>query len=130
HRGQARRHAIPPRAAGADRAGFRARRGALSSAFDEAENRGTAVALPLPAAGGAFHNIRRDFQRAFQLQSRTGTATLPEKIAIAASTPGLHALLVYRFTAWGMATLTLPVLRTVMKLVYLILSKLMVVLWG
>jgi serine O-acetyltransferase len=83
-----------------------------------------------PAIPRMFANVRRDLQRYFALNSRNGAPSFFEKLAIVADTPGLHATLVYRFASWGNRNLRFLPLRIAMKLVYFVLDKLMIVLWG
>ncbi|HET9651737.1 MAG TPA: hypothetical protein VFP36_06085 [Usitatibacter sp.] len=78
----------------------------------------------------AFANVRRDVQRYFGLESGDGAPSLLRKLAIVANSPGLHAVLVYRFASWGNRGLRFTPLRVPMKVVYFLLDKLMSMLWG
>ena len=83
-----------------------------------------------PAPLPMFAYVRRDLQRYFDLDSRTGKPSLGEKLAIVAMTPGVHAVLVFRFTSWLDRTIRWAPLRIVPKVVYMVLDMLVIILWG
>ncbi|HSN20009.1 MAG TPA: hypothetical protein VLS49_04985, partial [Usitatibacter sp.] len=82
------------------------------------------------AARRRLANVRRDLQRYFELDSRTGNPTALEKLAIVLKSPGLHAVVVYRFTSWLHRALGCGPLRIVPKIAYFVLDTVVIVLWG
>ena len=83
-----------------------------------------------PARRTMFEYVRRDLQRYFALDSRTGKPSVFEKLAIIALTPGLHAVLVFRLSKWLERTITFAPLRFIPKVVYGVLDIVVIVLWG
>lgn len=77
-----------------------------------------------------FDRIRRDCQRYYALDSKTGRPGLWERVCIVAGTPGLHAVFVYRFGAWINRTFRHKPIRAPFKLAYGLLDWLSFVLWG
>jgi len=77
-----------------------------------------------------FDRVRRDCQRYFALDSKTGRPGAWERACIIAGTPGLHAVFVYRFGAWINRTFRHKLVRAPFKLVYGLLDWLSFVLWG
>ncbi|HZZ93413.1 MAG TPA: hypothetical protein VFE23_12695 [Usitatibacter sp.] len=83
-----------------------------------------------PATGTMFPCVRRDMQRYFELDSRTGSPSALEKLAICALSPGLHSVLAYRFASWLNRNIRFAPLRIVPKVVYFVLERIVVILWG
>lgn len=77
-----------------------------------------------------FERLRRDLQRYFTIESRTGTPTLGEKLKILIESHGLQAVMVYRFGAWIDRSVTAPALKLPLKAVYLSLHEAMLAIWG
>jgi serine O-acetyltransferase len=77
-----------------------------------------------------FERVRRDLKRYFVIESRTGTPTLLEKVKILAESHGLQALFVYRFGSWINRSVSQPMLRLPLKVVYLSLHETMNALYG
>lgn len=75
-------------------------------------------------------NVRRDLRRYFELDSRTGNPSTLEKLAIVLKSPGLHAVLVYRFTSCLQRNLRFAPLRIVSKIIYFVLDTLVIAVWG
>jgi serine O-acetyltransferase len=74
--------------------------------------------------------VRRDLQRYFELNSRDGSPSFVEKLGIVLNSPGLHAVLVYRFGSWVNRNLRFWLLRYAFKIVHFVLDKLVIILWG
>lgn len=77
-----------------------------------------------------FDLFKRDLQRYYSLDSRDGCPGFFEKLRIIFDAPGLHAMAVYRFGSWVNRTVRFKLLRAPLKLVYHLLDKLCVILWG
>jgi serine O-acetyltransferase len=74
--------------------------------------------------------VKRDLRRYFALDSSNGNPSILEKIRIVIGTPGLQAILVYRFGSWVDRKLRFAPLRIPAKLLYLFLDKLCIICWG
>jgi serine O-acetyltransferase len=77
-----------------------------------------------------FALVRRDLARYFSLDSRDGRPGGLEKVGIVLGSPGLHAVLVYRLGSWIQRAVRPRLLRIPLKVVYLLLHKACIVLWG
>ncbi len=77
-----------------------------------------------------FERVRRDLQRYFTIESRTGAPTLGEKLKILVESHGLQAVFVYRFGAWIDRSVSTPVLKLPLKAIYLSLHEAMIAVWG
>src|SRR4051794_3213583 len=77
-----------------------------------------------------FERVRRDLQRYFTFESRTGTARLFEKNRIVAESHGLKGILVYRFGSWIDRTTPTPVVRVPLKLIYRVLDEAVTAVWA
>ena len=77
-----------------------------------------------------FALIRRDFERYLELDGREGRRGIVEPLRILCGTPGLHAMLVFRFGSWTRRAVRFAPLRMPLRLVYVVLEKLVVVVWG
>lgn len=74
--------------------------------------------------------VRQDLQRYYALESRRGKPGALEKVRIILATPGLHAILVYRFGSWVRNNLHFPLFRFPFRLLHMILERLGIILWG
>jgi len=77
-----------------------------------------------------FDLIRRDFDRYVGLDGREGHRGFFEKLRVFYGAPGLQAVLVYRFGSWINRTVRFKPVRIPLKLIYHVLEKLCIVLWG
>jgi serine O-acetyltransferase len=77
-----------------------------------------------------LERVRRDLQRYFVFESRTGEPGLAEKLKIVAASQGLKALLVHRLGAWLCRTQPSPVVRIPLKIVHRGLYEAVKALWG
>jgi serine O-acetyltransferase len=77
-----------------------------------------------------FERVRRDLQRYFAIESRTGAPSLLEKAKIVFESHGLKAILVHRFGFWIDRSVSAPILRLPLKAFYLSLHETMNALWG
>lgn len=77
-----------------------------------------------------FGFVRRDVARYFALDSRDGSPSLFEKIRIFFDSPGLQAMLVYRFGAWVNRSIRFRLVRYPLKFLHYVLQKLCVIFWG
>lgn len=77
-----------------------------------------------------FELIRRDFERYLSLDGREGRRGFLEGLRVLYDAPGLHAVLVYRFGSWINRTVRFKPARIPLKLIYHVLEKLCVMLWG
>jgi serine O-acetyltransferase len=84
------------------------------------------------AAGASrlFALARRDMERYFRHDSRTGAPGFLEKLGILLGSPGLQSVLVYRLGSWIQRTVRLALLRYPLKALYAVLHKLCIILWG
>jgi serine O-acetyltransferase len=89
-----------------------------------------AIYTRVPGTQPMFATIRRDIERYMQLDSRNGTPTFLEKLRILIDSPGLQAVLVYRFGAWVQRSFQFPLIRYPLKLIYYILQKFCIICWG
>jgi serine O-acetyltransferase len=80
------------------------------------------------SAGDVWRDARRDLDRYFRLDADGARPAALERLRIVVDTPGLHAVLVYRFGLWA-AAMPAPV-RMPLKLAYYLLHKLCVIGWG
>ncbi len=77
-----------------------------------------------------FDLVKRDLQRYFSVDSFDGRPGFFRKLRIIFDAPGLHAGLVFRFGSWVNRTVRFKPLRSPLKLIYHILDKLCIILWG
>jgi serine O-acetyltransferase len=77
-----------------------------------------------------FERVRRDLQRYFAFESRTGEAGLLEKARILASNHALKGVLVYRFGSWIQRNVPNPVMKLPLKAVYRAMDEAVTALWG
>jgi len=77
-----------------------------------------------------FATVRLDIRRYMQLDSRDGNPSLYKKLRIILESPGLQAVLVYRFGSWVQRAVHFPPIRYPLKLIYYILQKLCIIYWG
>jgi len=77
-----------------------------------------------------FERVRRDLQRYFTFESRTGTPGLAEKAAIVLKNHALKGVLVYRFGAWIHEKAPPAPVRLPLKLAYRALDEAVTALWG
>jgi len=78
-------------------------------------------------SGRLFPLIRRDLAR-YALKG--GGMSFLRKVFVVLDTPGLQAILVYRFGFWVNRTFRFPLFRFPLKLTHFLLNKLCIVLWG
>ncbi len=88
------------------------------------------INIVLPVSQRMFATVRRDIRRFMQLDSRDGNPRLYEKLRIFFESPGLQAVLVYRFGSWVQRAVHFAPIRYPLKLIYYILQKLCIVCWG
>jgi serine O-acetyltransferase len=74
--------------------------------------------------------LRRDFARYCRIDSRDGNPGTLEKLRICLDSPGLQALVVYRFGSWVNRTIRFKLFRIPLKLIYYVLDKLTIIFWG
>jgi len=77
-----------------------------------------------------FSLIRRDAARYFALDSRNGKPSMGEKIRILFDSPGLQAMLIYRYGAWVNQRVRMRLMRIPLKFVHHVLQKLCIIFWG
>jgi serine O-acetyltransferase len=77
-----------------------------------------------------FERVRRDLQRYFRFESRTGEPGLLEKARIIAANHALKGVLVFRFGAWIERTQPPPAVKLPLKVVYRTLDEVVTALWG
>jgi serine O-acetyltransferase len=77
-----------------------------------------------------LERVRRDLQRYFTFESRTGKPSLLEKARIVASNHALKGLLVHRFGAWIERTTPAPAIKLPLKVVYRALDEVVTAVWG
>lgn len=77
-----------------------------------------------------FERIRADIDRYFRLDSKDGRPGLLQKLRILIDSPGLHGILIYRYGSWLNRTVRFRPLRLPFKLVYVLLDRLCLILWG
>jgi serine O-acetyltransferase len=97
---------------------------------DDELSRGAASAAGESPDGRAFATMRHDLRRFFALDGSGEDPGLFEKLRILVDTPGLHAVLVYRFGSWIHRSIRFRPLRYPLKLAYYVLQKMCVILWG
>jgi serine O-acetyltransferase len=83
-----------------------------------------------PVSQRLFTTVRRDIRRYMQLDSRDGNPSLYEKLRIFIESPGLHAVLIYRFGCWVQRAVHFAPIRYPLRLIYYTLQKLCIVCWG
>jgi serine O-acetyltransferase len=86
--------------------------------------------IVFPVSQRMFATARRDIRRYMQLDSRDGNPGLYEKLRIFLESPGLQAVLVYRFGFWVQRAVHFAPLKYPLKLIYYILQKLCIICWG
>ena len=67
--------------------------------------------IVFPVSQRMFATARRDIRRYMQLDSRDGNPGLYEKLRIFLESPGLQAVLVYRFGSWVQRAVHFPPIR-------------------
>src|SRR5689334_15556448 len=77
-----------------------------------------------------FERIKRDLQRYFTFESRTGSPTLFEKIRIVSESHALKGILVYRFGSWIERTTPSPAVRVPLTLAYRVLDEVVTAIWA
>lgn len=77
-----------------------------------------------------FDLIRRDVGRCFRLEGKDGRPGVAEKLRILIDSPGLHGVLIYRYGSWLNRKIRFRPLRLPFKLVYVLLDRLCVIMWG
>ena len=77
-----------------------------------------------------FDLIKRDFGRYASLDGLEGHQGFFENLRVFIESPGMQAVLVYRFGSWINRTVRFRPLRKFLKLIYHLLDKLCIVLWG
>src|SRR4051794_38499019 len=77
-----------------------------------------------------FERVRRDLQRYFTFESKTGQPSLLEKARILASNHALKGILVYRFGSWIQRPHPSPAVRLPLRAAYRALDELVVALWA
>jgi serine O-acetyltransferase len=77
-----------------------------------------------------FERVRRDLQRYFIFESKTGNPGLAEKLAIIAKNHALKGILVYRFGAWIEEKAPPKPLRVPLRVAYRVLDEAVTALWG
>jgi len=77
-----------------------------------------------------FSRVRRDIQRYSDYWHADGRIGYWQGLRLLLDEPGLQAVVVYRFGSWVDRRVRFPLLRYPLKLLYYILHKLMIVLWG
>jgi serine O-acetyltransferase len=80
--------------------------------------------------GESFAVVRRDLERYFRLDSSQANPGLLEKLRVLIDSPGLQAVLTYRFGSWINRTMRRRLLRYPLKLLYYVMEKNCVILWG
>jgi serine O-acetyltransferase len=83
-----------------------------------------------PVSQRMFAMVRQDIRRYMRLDTRDGNPRLYEKLRIFFESPGLQAVLVYRFGSWVQREVHFPPIRYPLKLIYYILQKLCIICWG
>ena len=84
----------------------------------------------MPTTSKLFYSVRRDFERYFANDSRDGAPRLLERVRIFVDSPGLQAVLVYRFASWVNRTVRFAPIRYPLKLVSYLLQKFCIMCWG
>jgi hypothetical protein len=74
-----------------------------------------------------FAKVRWHVRRYMQLDSSDGNPGLYEKLRILLDSPGLQAVLVYRFGSWVERAIHFALIRYPLKLIYYILQKLCII---
>ncbi len=74
-----------------------------------------------------FPLLRRDLAR---YSVKRGGKSFFRNLFVFLDTPGLQAILVYRFGFWVNRTIRFPLFRVPLKLAHFLLNKLCIVLWG
>jgi serine O-acetyltransferase len=77
-----------------------------------------------------FERFRRDIQRYFALESRSGKPTLGEKIGILLNAHALQGIAVYRFGAWAISAQRPKLIRFPLRAVYHVLNTSTIMMWG
>jgi serine O-acetyltransferase len=77
-----------------------------------------------------FERVRRDLQRLFTFESRTGAPGLLEKLSIATSNHALKGLLVYRFGSWIERSSPPAPVKIPLKVVYRVLDEVVTAIWA
>lgn len=77
-----------------------------------------------------FERVRRDLQRCFVFESRTGSPSTLEKIKIVVSNHALKGLLVYRFGSWIQRKAQPRAVKLPLWVAYRVLDETVVALWG
>ncbi len=88
------------------------------------------AASPAAARPRTFALVRRDLERYFALDGRGPGASFFEKLRLLLETPGLQAMLVYRFGSWVDRAIRFRPFRLPLSLVHRVLDKLMIICWG
>jgi serine O-acetyltransferase len=83
-----------------------------------------------PVSQRLFTTVRRDIRRYMQLDSRDGNPSLYEKLRIFIESPGLQAVLIYRFGFWVQHAVHFAPIRYPLQLIYYTLQKLCIICWG
>ncbi|RTL53168.1 MAG: serine acetyltransferase [Rhodocyclaceae bacterium] len=76
-----------------------------------------------------FALLRRDLQRYFQAEG-DGYPGLLKALRIFLDTPGMQAVVVFRFCSWVERSVRLRLLRYPLKVIAYVLQKLCIILWG
>lgn len=77
-----------------------------------------------------FPLIRQDIRRHLGMDGRGGVQRWYEKLRIFLDTPGLQAVLIYRFGSWVDRSIHFRLIRYPLKLIHYILQKLCIIFWG
>jgi serine O-acetyltransferase len=77
-----------------------------------------------------FERLRRDLQRCFLFESRTGNPTLLEKARILVTNHAIKGVLVYRLGSWIERTSPTPVIGLPLKILQRILDETVTAIWG
>jgi serine O-acetyltransferase len=83
-----------------------------------------------PVSQRMFAMVRQDIRRYMHLDSRDGNPRLYEKLRIFFESPGLQAVLVYRFGCWVQREVHFAPIKYPLKLISYTLQKLCIISWG
>src|SRR5512143_4037028 len=77
-----------------------------------------------------FERVRRDLQRYFTFESRTGQPGLVEKAKIVATNHALKGILVHRFGAWLYRSQPKAPVRIPLTIAYRVMDEIVTAAWG
>jgi serine O-acetyltransferase len=86
------------------------------------------------SSGRSFELLRRDFARYFSPDLTRGylrgEMTFFQKVQTFLDTPGLHAVITYRFASWIHRRVKLRLVRYPLLLIHYVMQKLCIICWG